>query len=273
MSRAEKGLRWGLPAGVALLVAVGWLTAAGSAQTVPNSVGIDPADAVVAPAGSVLVDLVAEPPSGGLSTWVVEVRFDPTVVDTATAQCDPLDVPPGGVGAMGCEVVDTNEDGIEDTVKAFGGVVFSDNVAWGDVDCDGDVDIGDAQKTARFLINLPISQGQGCPAINSTVVGAAPRQWGDVDCDGDVDIGDAQKTARFLIDLPISQGQGCSAIGSTAMVGWGLQEPVVLAGIIFEGVGTVDECSTLSVQVLAFTDIEGEATGPAVTNGEICIGP
>ncbi|MFQ5858921.1 MAG: hypothetical protein ACE5LU_25255 [Anaerolineae bacterium] len=273
MSRAEKGLRWGLAAGVALLVVVGWLTAARPAETVPNSVGIDPADALVAPAGSVPVDLLAKAPSGGLSTWVVEVMFDPSVVTTATAKCDPVDVPLGGVGATGCEVVDTNEDGIDDTVKAFGGVVFSDSVAWADVDCDGDVDIGDAQKTARFLIDLPVSQEQGCPAINGTVVEAAPRQWGDVDCDGDVDIGDAQKTARFLINLPVSQEQGCPAIGSTVLVGWGLQQPVVLAGIIFDGVGAVDECSTLSVQVLAFTDIEGEATSPVVTNGEICIGP
>ena len=40
---------------------------------------------------------------------------------------------------------------------------------WGDVDCGGSVNIGDAQKTARFLVNLPVSQTEPCPDIRSGV--------------------------------------------------------------------------------------------------------
>lgn len=273
MGGAEKRSWATLPAGVALLLVAGWLAASNPAQAVPNGVGVEPANATVAPGDSVAVDLMAEAPVSGLTTWVVEVSFDPSVVSTATAKCDPPDSPPGAAAfAVGCDAVDTDDDGIEDTVKAFGGVLFSDAVPWGDVDCDGDADIGDAQKTARNLIGLPVSQEQGCPAIESTVVEAVPRQWGDGDCDGDVDIGDAQKVARSLIDLPVSQEQGCPAISSTVQIGWGLQGEVVLASITFDAVGAVDQCSTLSVQVVAFTDVVGQATNPAVTNGEICIG-
>ena len=78
-----------------------------------------------------------------------------------------------------------------------------------DVDCDGDVDIGDAQKTARSLINLDVSQEPGCPAIGSEVASL----FGDVDCDNDVDIGDAQKIARSLINLTVTQEPGCPPIG------------------------------------------------------------
>jgi hypothetical protein len=40
---------------------------------------------------------------------------------------------------------------------------------WADVDCSGIVSIGDAQKIARNLISLPISQPELCPHIGTTV--------------------------------------------------------------------------------------------------------
>ncbi|MDO8617188.1 MAG: choice-of-anchor Q domain-containing protein [Dehalococcoidia bacterium] len=88
---------------------------------------------------------------------------------------------------------------------------------WGDVDCSGGVAIGDAQKIARDLIDLAISQADGCPRIGSNVTAGGPqRLWGDIDCGGVVTIGDAQKVARDLIDLAISQAAGCPGIGETA---------------------------------------------------------
>jgi dipeptidyl aminopeptidase/acylaminoacyl peptidase len=85
---------------------------------------------------------------------------------------------------------------------------------WGDIDCSGTVSIGDAQKTARSLIGLSVSQGPSCPQIGShALVGTTDRIWGDVDCGGAVTIGDAQKIARSLIGLSVSQGSGCVGIG------------------------------------------------------------
>lgn len=86
---------------------------------------------------------------------------------------------------------------------------------FGDVDCDGSVRIGDAQKIARRLIGLTISKAAGCPEIGSAApASAASLVWGDVDCDGQVRIGDAQKLARHLIDLPVSQADDCPPIGA-----------------------------------------------------------
>jgi branched-chain amino acid transport system substrate-binding protein len=118
----------------------------------------------------------------------------------------------------------TIEGGEIQTVRTefVGDVAIS--ALFADVDCDGDVSIGDALKIARFLIGLPVSQEPWCAEIGETVhvdgadIDEAERVWGDVDCDGDVSIGDALKAARFLIGLPVSQEPGCPPIGETVYV-------------------------------------------------------
>ncbi|MDO8616726.1 MAG: right-handed parallel beta-helix repeat-containing protein [Dehalococcoidia bacterium] len=91
---------------------------------------------------------------------------------------------------------------------------------WGDFDCSGGITIGDAQKIARDLVDIPVTQGPGCPAPGAAVtVDGTPRAWGDLDCQNGVTIGDAQKTARDLIDLAIAQAEGCPAPGESVQVG------------------------------------------------------
>jgi hypothetical protein len=86
---------------------------------------------------------------------------------------------------------------------------------WGDIDCDAKVSIGDAQKVARNLISLPITQAPSCSAIGTTVTtDGMALTWGDVDCNNAVTIGDAQKVARNLVGLTTTQGPGCPGIGS-----------------------------------------------------------
>jgi hypothetical protein len=90
---------------------------------------------------------------------------------------------------------------------------------WGDLDCDGSVVIGDALKTARYLLGLSVSQEPGCPEPGAEpLVNAGPRAWGDVDCDSAVAIGDALKIARWLLGLSVSQEDGCPEIGTTVDV-------------------------------------------------------
>jgi hypothetical protein len=85
---------------------------------------------------------------------------------------------------------------------------------WGDVDCSGSVTIGDAQKIARFLIGLAISQGPDCPLLGTLLqIAGADHTWGDIDCLNGLTIGDAQKIARLLINLAVNQGEGCPQIG------------------------------------------------------------
>jgi CSLREA domain-containing protein len=90
---------------------------------------------------------------------------------------------------------------------------------WGDFDCYGSLTIGDAQKIARYLISLSITQETDCPDPGQEVaVNGTPRMWGDLDCQNGVTIGDAQKTARKLINLPVGRGDGCPAPGDSVQV-------------------------------------------------------
>lgn len=83
----------------------------------------------------------------------------------------------------------------------------------GDVDCDSNVTIGDAQKVARALQGLSYTQIEPCPAIS--VYGAInvaiarcfattciePLNWdrfGNNDCDSDVDQADANRIAQWI---------------------------------------------------------------------------
>lgn len=87
-------------------------------------------------------------------------------------------------------------------------------VKWGDLDCNGSLTIGDAQKIARDLIGLPVAQDPGCPMPgDQATVDDMPRTWGDLDCMNGLTIGDAQKTARELIGLPIGAMEGCPMPG------------------------------------------------------------
>jgi hypothetical protein len=85
--------------------------------------------------------------------------------------------------------------------------------AWGDIDCSGAIDIGDAVKLARGIIGLSIGKAPGCPEIGDSVeVGDVPQTWGDIDCDGVVSIGDALKTSRKLLGLSVSQQAECPSL-------------------------------------------------------------
>jgi CSLREA domain-containing protein len=97
----------------------------------------------------------------------------------------------------------------------FGGVI----PLWGDIDCDGSVVIGDALKTARYLLGLSVSQEPGCPEPGADITAdGEPRVWGDVDCDESVAIGDALKIARWLLGLSVSQEEGCPEIGTDVFI-------------------------------------------------------
>jgi hypothetical protein len=85
-----------------------------------------------------------------------------------------------------------------------------DAFTFGDVDCNHTLTIGDAQKIARKLVNLPVSQSPGCTGIGALAAGVT---FGDVDCNNALTIGDAQKIARTLIHLTAAQVAGCSPIG------------------------------------------------------------
>lgn len=93
------------------------------------------------------------------------------------------------------------------------------DIKWADADCSGGVGIGDAQKMARKLIGLSVSQTQPCPVIGSSLtVGDTVYMWADVDCSGMFSIGDAQKLSRFLIGLNVSQTDPCFGLDEVVTV-------------------------------------------------------
>jgi Tol biopolymer transport system component len=89
---------------------------------------------------------------------------------------------------------------------------------WGDVKCDGNVNLGDSIAVARTLVSLDPGQSAGCPAMGGPVtVGSAERTWGDVDCSGALGLGDAIAIARFLVGI-VPNVAGCPVLGSTVKV-------------------------------------------------------
>lgn len=90
---------------------------------------------------------------------------------------------------------------------------------FGDVDCGGAFNIGDAINTARHLVSLPVNYAEGCPEMGTQAnVDGTARTWGDTDCGGAVNIGDAINIARKLVSLPVNQQVGCPVLGSQVTV-------------------------------------------------------
>ncbi len=75
-------------------------------------------------------------------------------------------------------------------------------VIWGDIDNDGDVDAVDALKIMQWIVGLPVATdpaiGEEVTLVNGAV--ETPVIWGDVDRDGDIDSVDALEILQFIVD-------------------------------------------------------------------------
>jgi hypothetical protein len=122
-----KWLRPVVPAGAILLLALCglWLSDAAPAAAVDNTVSTKPLRMLMPTEGEVTIEVVTDPPEQTVAVWVIELSFDPDIVSAESEDCDPINTPAGGVGASGCEIVDTDDDGVVDTAKIFGAVLFT----------------------------------------------------------------------------------------------------------------------------------------------------
>ncbi len=86
----------------------------------------------------------------------------------------------------------------------------------GDIDCDGGITSVDALFLLRYVSQLPVSLGPGCPAIDSAAAASvsAALARGDIDCDGSVTSVDALRLLRFVAVLPGDLDQSCQPIGT-----------------------------------------------------------
>lgn len=111
-------------------------------------------------------------------------------------------------------------DGLNTTSATSGPIVVNNGTprTWGDLTCDGVLDLADVIGTLRHLASLGVSQAGGCPGVGSQVTaGGADRSWGDADCSGGVDLGDAITVARFLVGF-VPSFPPCPALGSQVTV-------------------------------------------------------
>jgi hypothetical protein len=91
---------------------------------------------------------------------------------------------------------------------------------WGDGDCGGAVNLGDAIGIARHLVSLPVNKVGDCPDPGESVTAdGVARIWQDIDCSGTVSLGDAIGIARHLVSLPVNKAtEDCPDIGATVVI-------------------------------------------------------
>lgn len=127
--------------------------------------------------------------------------------ETVGFECQVLD----GAGDFRCE-----PDGTFYRCETFAPVFY----LFGDTDCGGAVNIGDAINVSRTLVDLNVNQQPECPGLEEQLtVGDDKIQWADFNCSGEINIGDAIVLARSLVDLPVNVGVGCPELGVNVEVG------------------------------------------------------
>lgn len=224
---------------LALAAVVLWVAGANSAVAggTTGSVALDPDAATVGEGGTTSVDIVATPPTQGLSIWIVEVAFDTDVVEVVETQqgvsCSGAVLPGGGAQASTCLGRDTNSDQTPDAVVALGGYVRK----------EGSNAVGLTQDTVLATINFQaVGTADECsdltitvtswvgpdsseptPTVNNgeiCITSGVTRIWGDVDCNGTVAARDTQGVLRNILSQnALSQTEPCPDIGTTVTVG------------------------------------------------------
>ena len=127
MTKEPLRLRLVRPAGAAilLLLLAAFVRGHSTAFALDNLVRVDPSGVEVAPNGTFHVSVVDDPPAASTAVWAIDLVYDPAVVSTSNTDCDPINTPPGAIGAFDCEVVDADKDGTNETVKIIGAVLFT----------------------------------------------------------------------------------------------------------------------------------------------------
>ncbi len=243
---------WFRPA-IALLavVAVSALWIAGTTGPAvagnPGNVSISPANAQVGVGGTTTVDVNVTAPDGGLGVFIIEIGYDPDVVQVDVLNnnpnCQSLEVPnPAGPGnvvqANGCDAKDDPPTGGEDdTAVAFGAWIKNvDGTATGWTGTN---------TVARFTFRAVGSAGQSSPLTvsvcedcfirpntsqatpntvngNIEIIAGTPQIWGNADCSADgIRSRDGQAIGKFVLQgTPLSQTEPppCPDVGQAVTV-------------------------------------------------------
>lgn len=231
-----------------IAIAALWLMGSSAADAGnPGNVSISPVTATVGVGGTTTVNVNVTAPDGGLGVWIVEVGYDPSVVQVDTVGGNPncqslhdeIPNPPGDgnvVSAGGCDSKDDPPSGsADDTAVAFGAWVK--NVGGTATGWTG------TNTVATFTFRAVGAVGQSSPLTvsvcsdcfirpdtqpsqpttangNIEIVAGTSLIWGNSDCSADgIRSRDGQATGKFVLSgTPLSQTEPCPDVGQTVTV-------------------------------------------------------
>jgi hypothetical protein len=237
----DKRALWSAPAWLALLGLTAltvWLIGAGSAAAggTDGSVSISPQHATVGAGGTASVDVIVDPPEGGLSIWIVEVKFESEIVqvdDSSGFNCEGADLPGGGVSTSLCEGKQTDGDPEPDSAVAIGafmineggtGAGLEETTTIATIHFDAVGDVGECSDLEIEVLPgnfLEPDNDAPTPAIMTDVdiciVAGETVLWGDLNCSDTIDAVDALAVLRHDAGLSTNTGD-CPAMGETITV-------------------------------------------------------
>lgn len=178
----------------------------------------DAASVEIPQGDTVEVSVIVEPPEQSLAAWVVEVHYNPNVIQVEPG-CDAVNVPPGSVGNTSCDTLNRDAvDDLDDTARAFGAVLFTRS----------EVGFTTPQTLAKFefiavgppgshssleVTTTIFADADGVEYLPTTADGEIlvteppPTIQGDVDCDGDVDFDDFDFVITFVAGFHDGTGE------------------------------------------------------------------
>ena len=196
-----------------------------------GTVFVSPAQAEVATGGTGEVAVIVNPPPESLAAWVINVDYDPAVVQFVSCAKFSSDDPIFSVTV--CEAKDTGTDGVNDRVVIGGAVINSQTgqglttqttlgtitfSAVGAVNDCGPLTVsvkdGSTLDENGNEVTLTPTSGQICVVEEAGLA----LDFGDIDCNNQANSVDALKALQFTAHIDFTQNAPCFAVGENAKV-------------------------------------------------------
>jgi hypothetical protein len=222
-----------------------WLMGAATTHAASGNVAITPASSEVGVGGTTTVSVDVTAPDGGLSVWIIEIGYNPAVVQVDTSGGNPVCTSPAVPGTTfhgeGCAAKDVPPSGgANDAAVTFGAWVLNvGGVATGwtgtrTVATFTFKAVGAVGESSPLTVNVcadcflrPNAASETPTETNGliTITPGTSQIWGNSDCSTDlIKARDAQALQKVILEQPLlgppfSPGPGiCPAVNSTVVV-------------------------------------------------------